>query len=164
MKLFLLFLFFIFQGNINLLEAFLKSSKSNDHLHLSLQYNIEASESIIKLWPDFIHSRNSLFIECFLLGIAFKAILRVWSDCHETKVPLNTKVIWQRNIQKYDSVNTLEYYILQFLGFVSRSRQKDNITNFATFSYSLTRRDKNFFFCNVIILHMIKSRNTKIMP
>ena len=30
------------------------------------------------------HSRNFLFIECFLLGIAFKAIfLRVWSDSHD---------------------------------------------------------------------------------
>ena len=81
MKLFLLFILFIFQRNINLLEAFLNLLNSNDHLHLSLPYNIKASESIIKLWPDFIHSRNSLFIECFLLGIAFKAIfLRVWSD------------------------------------------------------------------------------------
>ena len=84
MKLFLLFLLLIFQRTISLLEAFLKPLNSNDHLHLSLQYNIKASESIIKLWPDFIHSRNSLFIECFLFGIAFKAIfLRVWSDSHD---------------------------------------------------------------------------------
>ena len=83
MKLFS-FLTFIFQRTINLLEAFLKPSNNNDHLHLSLLFNNRASESIIKLWPDFIHSTNSLFIECFLLGIAFKAIfLRVWSDSHD---------------------------------------------------------------------------------